>query len=156
MKVVHLQISRVTSQNDENEPIYDTHVIKLEEGYPFTNYLKQLPVLGLVKSKTMVVKVVEVKGKDQKEIDKEPYKKMVIDSMTAQKQPAQGDLSLQLEAEKKRNEELENRLKALEEMISKPAKSSEKEQLIADYIAQKGKEPDRRWSVEMLKVELNK
>jgi hypothetical protein len=156
MKVVHLQISRVTSQNDENEPIYDTHVIKLEEGYSFSNYLKQLPVLGLVKSKTMVVKVVEIKGKDQKEIDKEPYQKIVTEAMNAQKQPVQGDLSLQLEAEKKRNEELENRLKALEEMLSKPAKVSEKEQLIADYIAKHGKEPDRRWSVEMLKLELNK
>jgi hypothetical protein len=152
MKVVHLQISRVVSQNDENEPIYDTHVIKLNEGYPFVNFLKQLPVLGLVKSKTMVVKVVE----NKEEVNKDPFQKMVIEAMATQKQPIQGDLSIQLEVEKKRNKELEARLEALENMINKPEKDSEKEQLIADYIEMKGKEPDKRWSAEKLKNELNK
>lgn len=78
MKTIHLKTARVSGLNSDNTSIIERITVKLEEGKSFNNFIKHLPLIGLIKNEPpKVVKVLEFKAGKYKEIDTKPHQALV-------------------------------------------------------------------------------
>lgn len=105
--------------------------------------------MGYVSARTKVVKVVEKIGKEVKEINAPEFEAMVRAAFTKPVDPSKIDYKADFEAEKKRNDELERRLAALEN------KEPTEKEIRAKYWAiaqEKGLSPAKNISTEDLKL----
>ena len=114
MKIITLQISKVVSNTHEGEAVYETHPVKLIEGKNFNDYIEKIPVMGYVSSKTKILGVIERKGKDITEVDPSEYEAKVRAAFIKPVDESNRDYKSEFEEQKKRNDELEKRLAALE------------------------------------------
>lgn len=96
------------------EPVYEQYPVKLEEGKKFNDFVSRLPIMGYVASRTKVVKVIEKIGKEVTEVDPSEFEAKVRAAFVKPVDESKKDYKAEFEAEKRRNDELERRLAALE------------------------------------------
>lgn len=112
MKYIKVHTERVYSHSTDGMALIETNVQTFEDGFEFEKFLKYLPFQGYLNRKLKVVRVFDKEQEYDVEKWQEMLKAVVTKIITPEK-----SLDEKYEDEKQRNNELQERLDALEAMI---------------------------------------
>ena len=141
-------------------PKFETINTTLQDGVQFEKFLKYLPYQNFIKDELEVVKVFD----GEKELDKADWVNALKDAIKdiGKEEPTLAD---KYELEKKRNDELQERLLRLETLLNEPKELPKKEpkvetaddieSLRAAYKEKVGKKAYFGWDAETLKQKIN-
>lgn len=152
MKVVHLQVARVVSHDNDNLAIIERTIVKLMEGANFDKFVKYMPLKSYIGKETKVLKVFE----NDKECSIDEFELKVRNALDKKVQ-LNTDLKVELEKERKRNDELEMRLNRLEANTPKepaPSKSLANETEVEIYERLFGEKPHHNMKLETIKLKI--
>jgi len=129
MKCYHLKTSRVSGTNDDSTSKIETITVKLVTEAALVKFCKFILVNGYVKAMPpKIVKVLDVtRGQNEKDISKKETStaQAIVDDLLKDTSMVKDvDYKAEAEAQRKRNDQLESRLKALEK--AKEPKPEEK------------------------------
>jgi len=131
MKVFHLKISRVSGTNPDSTSRIETITVKLTGEPSLIKYCKFVTINGYVKEQPpMVVKVIDTKDTSKALAKSEITKAQeIVDNILQAVPGASKDLDYKAlhELQKKRNDDLEKRLKALEKPKAATVPEAEKQ-----------------------------
>lgn len=160
---IRIKTKRVYSHGTDGMPKFEVINIALEDGAQFEKFLKYLPYKGYILDD---LKVVEATANGEK-IDTLKWQKR-IDAKISEMGTVEETLHDKYEKEKRRNDDLESRLKELENLMSGEVKqlpkieakveSTEETDEISElreaYKEKYGKRPYNGWDIETLKLKL--
>ena len=118
LKAYHLKVTRLSGSDREGVNVFERDVVKLVGEIALQKYCKFLPVRGFYsKEPPVIVKVLERAGTKYSDLGKgaiEEAQKVVNELIKIAKGPVKVDYKSEFEAQKKKTDDLEARLKALE------------------------------------------
>ncbi len=126
MITVVVETQKVYSHSNDGMPKVEVLSQKLRDGANFDKFLKYLPFQGFIRDKVKILKVVEKKDGKISEIDKTPWVERVKEVVNKMNQPKE-TIYDKYEKEKQRNDELSDRLAALEAKIGNSGKEPKEE-----------------------------
>lgn len=157
---VTIKTKKIYSYDSSGMPKFETIDTTLQDGVQFEKFLKYLPYQNFIKDNLEIVRVIE----DGKEIDKSKWNDLLINAVKSigKTEPSLAD---KYEGEKKRNDELQERLDRLEKLLNEPKEmpkiqakvesSEDIEALRAEYAEKIGKRAYHGWDAETLKQKIN-
>lgn len=118
LKAYHLRTCRISGTDQEGANVFERHTIKLVGEVGLEKYCKFLPIRGFYsKEPPVIVKVLEKRGDKFEDLGEKAVieaQKVVDALIKVAKGPVKVDYKAEFESQKKRNDDLEARLKALE------------------------------------------
>jgi hypothetical protein len=155
--MIHITIKtkRVYSHSGDGMPKFETINTTVEDGSQFVKFIKYLPFRSFIPKDLGIVKVVE----DGKEIDKTKWVKALSEAVSNMTK-IEPTITEKYETEKRRNDELNERLIALEEKLGKDTENPapvnvDMEELKKAYTEKTGKKPYYGWDAETLTKKIN-
>lgn len=124
MITVVVETQKVYSHGTDGMPKVEKIQQKFREGANFNKFLKYLPFQGYINDKIRIVKAVD----GENEVDKTPYEQKLKEVLIKLNTPEE-TIQDKYEKEKQRNDELSERLAALEAKFSQPKQELEKEKI---------------------------
>ena len=120
MKYIKIETQRVYSHGTDGMPKIEKIVVTLQDGFEFNKFLKYFPLHGYLNDRLKVVKVFD----KEKEYEVKEWQKKLDDAILKLTTPEK-TLDEKYIEEKQRNDELMERLAALEAKLGQPVKVKE-------------------------------